>query len=129
MEWQCPQAFRSGMIATLVFGILFSQPITSVAQTSEDADVSALKADAEQHFRDYVAPFIKTYCLGCHSSKRPTEAGVNFSPALKSPGHAAFSRQWKKAAARVKAHDMPPDDATSSRPMRIGRCSSIGCRR
>ena len=44
-------------------------------------------------------------------NKRPTEAGVNFSPALKSPGHAAFSQQWKKAIARVKAHDMPPDHA------------------
>jgi uncharacterized protein DUF1592/uncharacterized protein DUF1588/uncharacterized protein DUF1585/uncharacterized protein DUF1587/uncharacterized protein DUF1595 len=104
--------FCSGMIATLVFGILFSQPITSLAQTSEDADVSALKADAEQHFRDYVAPFIKTYCLGCHSSKRPTEAGLNFTPALKNPGDAAFSRHWKKAFTRVKAHDMPPDYAT-----------------
>ena len=49
--------------------------------------------------------------LDCHSSKRPIEAGVNFSPALKHPGDAAFSQQWKKAIARVKAHDMPPDDA------------------
>ena len=37
------------------------------------------------------------------------EAGLNFSPALDTPGHAAFSEKWKKAAARVKTHDMPPD--------------------
>jgi hypothetical protein len=75
------------------------------------ADPEALKADAEEFFRSRVTPFITTYCLPCHQNKRPTRAGVNFSPALKAPGHAAFTDQWKKAAARVKAHDMPPKDA------------------
>jgi hypothetical protein len=103
--------FRSGVMALVVFGAAWSQPITGSAQTSVDGELAALKADAEQFFRDRVAPFVKTYCLDCHSSKRPTEAGVNFTPALKTPGHAAFSQQWKKAIARVKAHDMPPDHA------------------
>jgi hypothetical protein len=75
------------------------------------ADHEALKADAEEYFRSRVTPFIKTYCLPCHQSRRPTRAGVNFDPALKTPGHAAFSEIWKKAAARVKAHDMPPNSA------------------
>lgn len=102
---------RSGVMAMVVFGVLWSQPITGSAQTSLDAEIATLKADAEQYFRDRVAPFIKTYCLDCHSNKRPTEARVNFSPALKSPGHSAFTQQWKKAMARVKAHDMPPEHA------------------
>ncbi|HYI93021.1 MAG TPA: DUF1592 domain-containing protein [Bryobacteraceae bacterium] len=72
------------------------------------ADHEALKADAEEFFRSRVTPFINTYCINCHQNRRPTRAGVNFSPALKDPGHAAFTEQWKKAAARVKAHDMPP---------------------
>ncbi len=71
----------------------------------------ALKADAGQYFRDRVTPFVKTYCLPCHRSERPTRAGVNFTPALKTPEHAAFTEQWKKADARVKAHDMPPKGA------------------
>ena len=74
-------------------------------------DHEALKADAEEFFRGCVTPFIQTYCLPCHQNRRPTQAGVNFSPALKAPGHAAFTEQWKKAAARVKAHDMPPKGA------------------
>src|SRR5687768_7434399 len=102
--------FRGGLKAMVVFGVLWS-PMTGSAQTSVDGEHAALKADAEQFFGDRVAPFIKTYCLACHSSKRPTEAGLNFTPALKSPGHAAFSQPWKKAVARVKAHDMPPDYA------------------
>jgi len=72
------------------------------------ADPAALKADAEEFFRGRVTPFINTYCIACHQNRRPTRAGVNFSPALKAPGHAAFTDQWKRAAARVKAHDMPP---------------------
>ncbi|MFN7922280.1 MAG: DUF1592 domain-containing protein [Bryobacteraceae bacterium] len=75
------------------------------------ANHDALKADAEQFFRDRVTPFVNTYCIACHQNRRPTQAGVNFSPALKAPGHAAFTAQWKKADARVKAHDMPPKDA------------------
>jgi len=71
----------------------------------------ALKADAEQYFRDRVTPFVKSYCLPCHRSERPTRGGVNFTPALKTPEHAAFTENWKKADARVRAHDMPPKGA------------------
>jgi hypothetical protein len=75
------------------------------------ANHEALKADADQFFRDRITPFVTTYCLPCHQNRRPTRGGVNFSPALKAPGHAAFTEQWKKAVARVKAHDMPPKGA------------------
>ena len=75
------------------------------------ANHDALKADASQYFRDHVTPFVKTYCLPCHRSERPTRAGVNFTPALKTPEHAAFTENWKKADARVRAHDMPPKGA------------------
>jgi len=75
------------------------------------ANHEALKADAGLFFRERVTPFINAYCIHCHQNRRPTRAGVNFSPALKSPGHAAFTEQWKKAGARVKAHDMPPKGA------------------
>jgi len=82
---------------------------TCSAQSEADATLAAHKAEAETFFRKRVAPFIKTYCLECHQNRRPTEAGLSFNPALDTPGHAAFSEKWKKAAARVRAHDMPPD--------------------
>ena len=101
--------FLRDAVAVMVLGVLWLSPSTCTAQSADDGTLAARKADAEKFFRNRVTPFIKTYCLECHQNRRPTEAGVNFSPALKSPGHAAFSEQWKKAAARVKAHDMPPD--------------------
>ncbi len=78
---------------------------------SGGADHEALKADSEAFFSDRVTPFIKNYCISCHQNRRPTQAGVNFSPALKDPSHAAFHDQWKRAVARVRAHDMPPKGA------------------
>ncbi len=96
-------------MAVFVLSVFWVNPSTCMAQSADDGARAARKADAEKYFRNHVAPFIKTYCLECHQNRRPTEAGLNFNPALKSPGHAAFSEKWKKAAARVKAHDMPPD--------------------
>lgn len=80
-----------------------------VETNSSESNSAELKSAAEEFFSQRVTPFIKEYCLDCHSNKRPTEGGVNFAPALKNPGHAAFSEQWKKAVARVSAHDMPPE--------------------
>lgn len=102
--------FRVGVLGVLLLGVLWSPP-TSSAQSPESEDLAVRQREAEKFFGDEVAPFIKTYCLTCHSNKRPTEAGINFSPALKSPGHSAFSQLWKKSGARVRAHDMPPDYA------------------
>jgi hypothetical protein len=101
--------FHRAVVELLLLGALTLSPSTGLAQSANDLPLADRKAEAESFFRERVAPFIKTYCLECHQNKRPTEAGLNFSPALKSPGHAAFSEKWKKAVARVKTHDMPPE--------------------
>jgi len=90
--------------------LCLASPCEARADTG-GADHEALKADSEAYFSDRVTPFIKDYCIQCHQNRRPTQAGVNFSPALKAPGHAAFHDQWKRAVAKVKAHDMPPEGA------------------
>ena len=98
-----------GAVAVMVLGVLCVSSSTCLAQRTDDGTLADRKAEAEKFFREHVAPFIKTYCLECHQNRRPTEAGLTFTPALDTPGHAAFSEKWKKAAARVKAHDMPPE--------------------
>lgn len=106
--------FLVGTVAVLVLGAASVTPSPCAAESADEPSLLDRRTEAEKYFRERVTPFIKTYCLECHQNKRPTEGGLNFSPALKSPGHAAFSEKWKKAAARVKAHDMPPD--TSEQP-------------
>ena len=101
--------FFRGIIAMAVLAVWCVHSHPCSAESANPNDLAERKADAEKFFRKRVTPFIKTYCLECHQNSRPTEAGLSFTPALDTPGHAAFSEKWKKAAARVKAHDMPPD--------------------
>ena len=65
----------------------------------------------KQFFRDRVTPFVTNLLLALPPEQAADAGGSQFLPALKAPGHAAFTEQWKKAAARVKAHDMPPEGA------------------
>ena len=89
----------------LVWISVFPNPLFSAESTSPEQ----AKKTADSYFRDQVAPFVKKYCIECHQNRRPTEAGLSFNPILDSPGDSAFSETWKKSAARVMAHDMPPD--------------------
>ena len=102
---------RDGAMVLSLLAVVCARPSRCAAQATVEVDFAAQKADAIKAFRARVAPFVSTYCIPCHSNRRPTEAGVNFSPALKKPGDAAFSQQWKKALASVKTHDMPPEYA------------------
>jgi len=98
-----------GVIALFVFGLAPFLALAADADPADDAEFSALQAEAKKTFRDQVTPFVRTYCLNCHGNRK-SKGGVNFEPALKAPGNAAFSQRWKQALANVKAHDMPPED-------------------
>ena len=99
--------FCQGVLAVIVS--VWALPLPSQAQPVADGHVLALQNETKASFRDRVTPFVRTYCFDCHSNKK-SRGGVNFEPALKAPGNAAFSRRWKQAFANVKAHDMPPED-------------------
>lgn len=105
-----PTPLPRGVRALLVFGLAPFLFLSAKAEPADDGEFSALQAGAKKTFRDQVTPFVRTYCLNCHGNRK-TKGGVNFEPALKAPGHAAFSQRWKQALANVKAHDMPPEDA------------------
>ncbi len=89
-------------------GIAITSP--RLLRAEGDAELAALKSEAEKAFKKNVAPFVKDYCMDCHGNRR-TKGDINFEPALKSPGSASASKKWTKAFANVHAHDMPPDDA------------------
>ena len=79
------------------------------ANDSAGADEAALRADAQKVFKNKVGPFVSKYCVKCHGSR--AKAGINLQSALKNPSGESGSLHFKKAAANVKVHDMPPDDA------------------
>ena len=80
------------------------------AEQGDDADFAALQVEAGKSFKEVVTPFVENYCTRCHGQDRQ-RGGINFGPALKSPGESASSARWKQAIAAVKLHDMPPKDA------------------
>ena len=77
---------------------------------AEDADAGALRADAQKIFKEKVGPFVNKYCTRCHGSR--AKAGINLQSALKNPAGESATLHWKKAAANVKVHDMPPEDSS-----------------
>jgi mono/diheme cytochrome c family protein len=94
------------MITTLL--LLLPGAVTA----QDDAQAAAAVRDAAMAtFKDKIAPFLQKNCVKCHGLRRP-KAGVLFEYALKSPATPTFRALWKRAATSVKAHDMPPNDAT-----------------
>ena len=83
---------------------------TAKKGVAEKKPASTPVVDAKKAFRDGVTPFVKEYCLECHSNRR-SKGGLNYEVALKNPGDVGSSRKWKQALANVRAHDMPPEDA------------------
>jgi hypothetical protein len=68
-------------------------------------------ADAlEERFLTQVRPFIERYCLECHGPKKQ-KADLNLSRDLTVAGVAGNSRTWELVRARLKALEMPPEDA------------------
>jgi len=98
------------MVTMALICVALASPLPSQAQTAEDKEAAALQADAQKSFQKDAAPFVKEYCVECHSSRR-SKAGLNLEVAMKKPGDAAFSRKWTEVFANVNAHDMPPDDS------------------
>jgi hypothetical protein len=81
------------------------------AETGDDlTGEAALRADAQKVFKEKVTPFVNNYCAKCHGSV--AKAGINLQSALKNPNGESAALHWKKAAANVKVHDMPPEDVS-----------------
>jgi mono/diheme cytochrome c family protein len=79
------------------------------ADGEDDAELAAARAAAMNTYKNKVAPFVTTYCAKCHSGNKQ-KGGVTFQSALKNPDAASFRLLWKRAAAQIKTHDMPPED-------------------
>jgi hypothetical protein len=104
---------------------VFALSMHARAEGGDDAALVALQTTAKETFKEKAVPFLKSYCMECHSSKK-TKGKVNFLPALKNPGDAAFSKEWKQALANVKTHDMPPDEA-DKQPTDEERLAFLDC--
>lgn len=99
----------SGMIAAALLGFALALPCHAAAPAPQK-DLTPVQTQVKKSYKEIVTPFVRKYCIECHSSKR-SKAGINYEVALRNPADPASSRRWKQAIANVKAHDMPPEDA------------------
>jgi mono/diheme cytochrome c family protein len=115
METSAPPERKSrpfAWIAAAILAATFLAPLK--AQTPPDAparDLGAAQAASKKTFQGKIVPFVSTYCTDCHGDKKQ-KGGMTFRSAIKNPGASAFRKQWKLSAASLKAHDMPPEDAS-----------------
>lgn len=92
-----------------LFALSLAASLPGLAQVPADDQLAGIRKEAKHSFEKVATPFINKYCFKCHSNKRQ-RGGINFQPALKTPGSSASGKRWKQAIANVKAHDMPPED-------------------
>jgi len=94
------------LLALLICTLAVCPSLASAAEVGNDAE----RAAAMQVYKRQVSPFMTTYCARCHSGNRQ-RGGVTFQSAFKNPDAPAFRALWKRSAAQIKTHSMPPEDA------------------
>lgn len=107
-----PGLARLWKTATLwgVISAVFWSVSAAQAEPTSEAVSAEQQALLKKTFDEKITPFVTNYCSDCHGDK-VRKGGITFRTALKNPGASHLRKQWKQAAASVKAHDMPPDDA------------------
>jgi hypothetical protein len=101
--------FDTRLFVQMICGVALCCSVAWGAARDDDADWASARAEALKTYKSQVSPFITNYCGRCHTGKKQ-KGGVTFQSALKNPGSRSFRTLWKRAAAQLKTHDMPPDD-------------------
>ncbi|MHC4878559.1 MAG: DUF1592 domain-containing protein [Planctomycetota bacterium] len=70
---------------------------------------NCLTAAADEPFDETVQPFLKKYCVSCHSNGRKAKGGVDFTT-MTAANAAAEYEVWESVAAVLEERQMPPDD-------------------
>jgi hypothetical protein len=84
---------------------------------TDDPDVSLAAADSppaadslEHQFSAQVRPFLERYCFSCHGSDKP-EASLDLARYASVTAVASHPRPWGRVLERLRAEEMPPEDA------------------
>ncbi len=73
------------------------------------AEWAKARAEAVKAYKHDVTPFVGKYCERCHGGAKQ-KGGFTFQSALRNPESSSSRKVWKRASAKIKTHDMPPDD-------------------
>ena len=96
----------------------------SATASAAEAESEAQRKELVTTYRNEVIPFLKTYCVECHGTKK-RKGGVDFTKMLQRPQSVEHRRVWRLALANVREHEMPPQDA-DKQPTETERRKFVG---
>ncbi|HEV2972386.1 MAG TPA: DUF1592 domain-containing protein [Pirellulales bacterium] len=78
------------------------------------------KSELENRFRGAVHPFVQTYCVGCHGGEKP-KGDIDLARYSTFDRVVNDERQWARVLEKLKAGEMPPDEAKRQPPEQARR--------
>jgi hypothetical protein len=104
--------------SSLIVALLMLQCGTSMVWAAEPK-----QEDVARQFDSEVRPFLKTYCVSCHGGAKP-ESDLDLSTFATLESVTKDHARWALVLDRLKAGDMPPEDA-ESRPTDESRIAIV----
>jgi len=74
------------------------------------AGVGRVEAAEPDDFQRHVAPFLQSYCVGCHNAKK-SEGALDLARFTSAAAVAEHFRQWEHVLTFVRKGEMPPEKA------------------
>lgn len=105
-----PPNFRRLVMSGTIAVVACFGPAPADTVSAGDAQTEDRRKEAETVFRNEATPFLKTYCVQCHGGGK-ARGGISFTNMMKRPEAGELRRKWQLALAKVREHDMPPQDA------------------
>src|SRR5437868_2997484 len=68
------------------------------------------RGELDARFRDVVRPFVGTYCVDCHGGEKP-KGDFDLAAFSTLDKVVKAERQWGRVLEKLKAGEMPPDEA------------------
>ena len=98
----------SGLTVFALVGVLFLPASGKGAPPSESGTA----------FAQQVSPLLKSHCLKCHSGAEP-RGELSLQPLTKAGSFVTQRKTWLKVVRRLRAGDMPPEDAPQPQPDKL----------
>ena len=89
--------------------------IASIAPIALNTEAVGREDELQRGFSDVVRPFLEGHCLECHGKEEP-EAKLDLSGFRSARDAAQGFATWKHVVERLKAGEMPPEDASQPTP-------------
>lgn len=103
------------------FAFLCVRPVSSVILALGLAPAVAAAAEAgtaSPVYEQKIVPFVRAYCLDCHSGKNP-KASFSFEALKPDFSQPRFARHWAEVMNQINLGEMPPEDKRQPAPAEV----------